>query len=51
MCHSLFLYFFEDGTTYHDMKVDAAGELRFSDVDFMFDDFYERMDREETAKL
>lgn len=41
--HFLFTYFAETSIIYHDEIVDAANELRFSDIDFVFDDFFGRL--------
>ena len=41
--HFIFTYFAETSIIHHDEIVNAANELRFSDVDFVFDDFWERL--------
>ena len=43
--HLLFTYFTETTVIYHDEIVRAANELRFSDIDFVFDDLLERLKR------
>jgi hypothetical protein len=47
--HFLFTYFAETSVIYHDEIVNAANELRFSDIDFVFDDFFERLKRKTLA--
>ena len=47
--HLLFTYFAETSIIYHDEIVNAANELRFSDIDFVFDDFFERLKRKTLA--
>lgn len=43
--HFSYTYFAETAIIYHDEIVNAANELRFSDIDFVFDDFWERLKR------
>lgn len=43
--HLLFTYFAETSIIYHDEIVNAASESRFSDIDFVFDDFWDRLRR------
>jgi len=43
--HFIFTYFAETAIIYHDEIVDAANELRFSDIDYIFDDFWDRLRR------
>ena len=47
--HFLCTYFAETSIIYHDEIVNAANELRFSDIDFVFDDFFERLERKTLA--
>ena len=47
--HLLFTYFAETSIIYHDEIVNAANDLRFSDIDFVFDDFFERLKRKTLA--
>lgn len=41
--HVLFTFFSETAIIYHDDIIKAVNELRFSDIDFVFDDFFERL--------
>jgi len=41
--HVIFTFFSETAIIYHDDIVQAVNELRFSDIDFVFDDFFERL--------
>lgn len=43
--HFIFTYFAETAIIYHDEIVNAANELRFSDIDYIFDDFWDRLKR------
>ncbi len=43
--HFLSTYFAETSIIYHDEIVNAANELRFSDIDFVFDDVFDRLER------
>jgi hypothetical protein len=43
--HFTFTYFAETAIIYHDEIVNAANDLRFSDIDYIFDDFWDRLKR------
>src|SRR5574341_391366 len=43
--HFTYVCFAETTVIYHDEIVNAANELRFLDIDFVFDDFLERLQR------
>jgi len=49
MDHFNFTYFAETHVIYHDEIIDAANEMRFSDIDFVFDDFFERLNRKKLS--
>jgi len=47
--HLLSTYFAETSIIYHDEIVNAANELRFSEIDFVFADLFERLKRKRLA--
>ncbi len=47
--HVTWTYFSETCIVYHQEIVDAVNELRFSDIDFIFDEFWERLQRKKLS--
>lgn len=47
--HLLWAYFAETSIIYHDEIINAANELRFSEIDFVFEEFFERLQRKRQA--
>ncbi|MBU1173296.1 MAG: hypothetical protein KKD44_27330, partial [Proteobacteria bacterium] len=43
LIHMLYTFFSETSIIYHDGIIDAVNDLRFADIDFVFDLYFERL--------